>query len=60
MAPIHYASDRGHLEILKYLLDSKADINTKDEDGQTAYDYAELCDHQEVLNYLKEKLDTKS
>lgn len=32
---LHYAVDRGHLEMVEYLLDIGADINIKTEDEET-------------------------
>ena len=33
--PIHYAAQNSHLEMLDFLLESGADINSQDEDGRT-------------------------
>lgn len=53
MAPIHWASDRGDLDILKFLIeDCSADINFQDGTGQTALHYAVSCSHEEVCQYL--------
>lgn len=53
MAPIHWASDRGDLDILKFLVeDRSADINFQDSTGQTALHYAVSCSHEEICKYL--------
>lgn len=53
MAPIHWASDRGDLDILKLLVeDLQADVNFQDETGQTALHYAVSCSHEEICKYL--------
>lgn len=56
MAPIHWASDRGDLDILKFLIeDRSADINFQDHTGQTALHYAVSCSHEEICQYLINK-----
>lgn len=56
MAPIHWASDRGDLDMLKCLIeDLSADINFQDSTGQTALHYAVSCSHEEICNYLISK-----
>ncbi|VVC24890.1 FERM/acyl-CoA-binding protein, 3-helical bundle,Acyl-CoA-binding protein, ACBP,Ankyrin repeat- [Cinara cedri] len=53
MAPIHWASDRGDLDILKFLIeDRSADINFQDDTGQTALHYAVSCSHEAICEYL--------
>lgn len=53
---LHWAADRGSLDIVKYLIQSlKADINIKDVDGQTPLHYAASCGHSDVVKYLLEK-----
>jgi ankyrin repeat protein len=47
------AADRGHIDIVKYLLVHGADINVTDNDGLNALDYAYLCEHEELIQYLK-------
>ncbi|XP_050543924.1 acyl-CoA-binding domain-containing protein 6-like [Daktulosphaira vitifoliae] len=56
MAPIHWASDRGNLPILKLLIEElSANINLQDEMGQTALHYAITCNHDDICLYLIEK-----
>lgn len=56
MAPIHWASDRGDLDILKLLVENhSADVNFQDNTGQTALHYAVSCGHEEICQYLISK-----
>jgi len=56
LAPIHWASDRGDLEVLKFLVESRsADVNFQDSTGQTALHYAVSCSHEEICKYLVSK-----
>jgi len=53
MAPIHWASDRGDLNMLKFLVeDRSADVNFQDNTGQTALHYAVSCSHEDICKYL--------
>lgn len=53
MAPIHWAADRGDLNIVKLLVeDHSADINFQDSTGQTALHYAASCNHKDICKYL--------
>lgn len=53
MAPIHWASDRGDLDVLKLLVEvQSADVNFQDDTGQTALHYAVSCGHEEICKYL--------
>ena len=40
ITPLMIASSCGHIEVLEYLLQAKADVNSKDEDGYTPLAYA--------------------
>lgn len=56
MAPIHWASDRGDIHMLKFLVeDRSADVNFQDNTGQTALHYAVSCSHEEICKYLVDK-----
>jgi ankyrin repeat protein len=46
MTPLHYAVDRCSIEAIRFLLENGADIDAADEDGQTALDIAETCEHE--------------
>lgn len=53
MAPIHWASDRGDLDMLRFLVeDCCADVNFQDNTGQTALHYAVSCSHEDICEYL--------
>lgn len=52
MGLIHWTADRGDINILKYLIDMKVDINLLDQDGQTALHYAVSCDHVDCVKLL--------
>lgn len=52
MTLLHWAADRGHQEIAKYLLEQKLDVNARDSEGQTALHYAASCGHLEVVRVL--------
>ena len=40
---LHWACDRGHLEVVKFLLQSGADVNLQDKESQTALHYGMLA-----------------
>ncbi|XP_042388426.1 acyl-CoA-binding domain-containing protein 2-like isoform X2 [Zingiber officinale] len=46
--PLHWAVDRGHIDVVQTLLDKNADVNAKDIEGQTPLHYAALCDREEI------------
>ncbi|XP_015921159.1 acyl-CoA-binding domain-containing protein 6 [Parasteatoda tepidariorum] len=50
---LHWACDRGHVEIANYLVSSCGiDVDCQDTDGQTPLHYASSCGHEEVINFL--------
>jgi len=50
---IHWACDRGNVEILELILNTAGiDINLQDEEGQTALFYASSCGHASCLRLL--------
>lgn len=52
---LHWAADRGSLEIVKYLIDNlKANVNLRDINGQTPLHYAVSCEYDDVASYLIE------
>jgi len=56
LAPIHWASDRGDLNMLKFLIEKlSADVNWQDNTGQTALHYAVSCSHEDICKYLISK-----
>lgn len=53
LGAIHWAADRGHLQILDILLQYGANVNLIDKDsGQTALHYAISCGHVECIKIL--------
>ena len=38
--PLHFAAGHGHLAVVQWLVEHKADINAKDEEGNNVYYYA--------------------
>lgn len=51
-ALLHWASDRGHKELVSLLLQNKADINSQDDEGQTALHYASGCEFTDIVELL--------
>ena len=52
ITPLIWVARNGNIEGVKYLVEKGSDINIKDEDGQTALDYAEKNRHTDIVNYL--------
>ncbi|GER34294.1 acyl-CoA-binding domain-containing protein 1 [Striga asiatica] len=50
--PLHWAVDRGHLNVTALLLDKNADVNAKDDEGQTALHYAAVCERSSIAELL--------
>ena len=54
--PLHMAADRGHLEVVKVLLNKGADVNAFDSSGRTPLYKASQKGHEQVVSFLlKEK-----
>lgn len=49
------ASEFGHLEIVKYLIENEADVNVQDRDGWTALIEATNSGRLEVVKYFSRK-----
>lgn len=50
---LHWACDRGHLDIVQYLVEKcAADVHCLDADGDTALDYARAIGHTVLIDYL--------
>ncbi|KAK7282546.1 hypothetical protein RIF29_11426 [Crotalaria pallida] len=59
--PLHWAVDRGHLDVTELLVGKNADVNAKDNDGQTPLHYAVTCEREAIAEYLvKHNADTHS
>jgi len=52
MTPLHYAAQNGHLSVVEYLVNQKADINAKDYGKMTPLHYAAQNGHLSVVEYL--------
>lgn len=52
------ASSKGHLEVVKYLIEKGADIHAKNNYGKTALDMAKDKKNTEVVEYLESKGST--
>ncbi|KAL1532058.1 Acyl-CoA-binding domain-containing protein 1 [Salvia divinorum] len=50
--PLHWAVDRGHLNITELLLNKNADVNAKDGEGQTPLHYAAVCERTAIAELL--------
>ncbi|KAB1205110.1 Acyl-CoA-binding domain-containing protein 2 [Morella rubra] len=50
--PLHWAVDRGHLNIAELLINRSAEVNAKDNDGQTPLHYAVMCEREAIAEYL--------
>lgn len=50
--PLHWAVDRGHLNVTALLLSRNADVNETDIDGQTPLHYAAVCERAEIAEFL--------
>ncbi|VDK85546.1 unnamed protein product [Litomosoides sigmodontis] len=55
LTALHWASDRGKLELVKFLVDAGADVNIQDYGGQTPLHYAASCSHRSVVDFLLKK-----
>jgi len=50
--PLHFASDKGFLSIVEYLVNQKADVNSKNNDGQTPLHFATEGGYINIVQYL--------
>ena len=54
--PLHLASEYGHTEITKLLLDNNASMVLKDRRNKTPLDIAEEKRHKKIIRMIKEKM----
>jgi len=52
MTPLHYAAQQGHLSVVEYLVNQKADINAKGHYDWTPLHWAAEKGHLSVVEYL--------
>ena len=50
--PLHFAAERGHVEVVGYLLEKGADVDAKNLAGETPLHYAAGYSHIEVIKLL--------
>ncbi|MFP3025899.1 MAG: ankyrin repeat domain-containing protein [Wolbachia sp.] len=49
---LHFAAERGHLDIVKYLVDKEANVDAQDNDGCTPLHIAAQNSHFDIVEYL--------
>ncbi|KAL6972125.1 Acyl-CoA-binding domain-containing protein 1 [Sarracenia purpurea var. burkii] len=49
---LHWAVDRGHLNIIELLVAKNADVNAKENEGQGPLHYAAVCDREAIAKFL--------
>ena len=52
---LHYACEKGYLEIVQYLIEKGASIEAKDEDQKTPLHIASIWGQTDVVKYLVSK-----
>lgn len=53
--PLHWAAVKGHLDVVKFLVESDAHVNVRDDRGRTPLHRASDNDHLDVVSYLIEE-----
>jgi ankyrin repeat protein len=52
--PLHLAALAGHLDVVRVLIDNKADVNAKNKEGYTPLHLASEMDYTEVVDFLRQ------
>ncbi len=52
--PLHWAAEKGHLDVVKYLVEKGADVKAANNDGRTPLNMAARNSHLDVVKYLKD------
>lgn len=52
MTPLHWAVERGHIQIIKLLLDNGASVYSKNKFDKTVFDIAEDNNRLDIINIL--------
>jgi hypothetical protein len=55
MTPLIWAADNNHAEVLRLLLDRGAELEARDDDGETAFFRAVAYGHEEIVGMLLSK-----
>ena len=53
MTPLHWAASNGSLSVVEYLVNQKANINAKDDDGKTPLRLASENKNKRIAEFLK-------
>jgi ankyrin repeat protein len=53
--PVHQAAKGGHVEVLRFLLDSRAEVNARTRAGVTPLHFAAAMGHLEAVRFLLER-----
>jgi len=55
LTPLHCAALNSHLNVVEYLVNQKADINSRDSNGETALARASDYSRSNVVDFLRNK-----
>lgn len=51
---LHWACDRGHYDVVRYLIENNCNVNAQDMDQLTPLHYASLCGYKNIVEILLE------